>query len=63
MRQLKEAKGWGRNLPYKKVDSVLSEKIEVITHDMDKDPEERSFYPVDYDGNWITFLEEKFREI
>jgi hypothetical protein len=60
---LKEAKKWGRNLPYQKVNEPLNEKIEVITYDMKKEPFERSFYPVEYGGNWITFLEEKFRDI
>lgn len=63
MRQLKEEKDWGRNLPYKKVNELLNEKVEVITYDMDKEPIERSFYPVEYGGNWITFLEDKFSEI
>lgn len=63
MRHMKESKGWGYNLPYKKVNSVLFEKIEVITYDMDKAPEERTFYPIDYDENWIAFLEERFKDI
>lgn len=63
MRQLKEEKDWGRNLPYKKVNELLNEKVEVITYDMDKEPIERFFYPVEYGGNWITFLEDKFSEI
>lgn len=63
MRQLKEEKEWGRNLPYKKVNELLSEKVEVITYDMDKEPFERAFYPVEYDGNWITYLEDKFKEL
>lgn len=63
IRQLKEAKEWGRNLPYKKVNDLLSEKVEVITYDMNKEPIERSFYPVEYGGNWISFLEEKFSEL
>lgn len=63
IRQLKEAKKWGRNLPYQKVNEPLNEKVEVITYDMDKEPFERSFYPIEYGGNWITFLEEKFKEI
>ena len=63
MRQLKETKGWGRNLPYKKVNELLCEKVEVITYDMDKDPFERAFYPVDYEGSWITFLEDKFKDV
>ena len=63
MRQLKEAKGWGRNLPYKKVNELLKEKVGVITYDMDKDPFERTFHPLDYDGNWITYLEDKLKDI
>ena len=63
IRQLKETKEWGRNLPYKKINELLSEKVEVITYDMEKEPFERSFYPLDYNGNWLTFLEEKFREL
>ena len=63
MRQLKEEKEWGRNLPYKKVNELLSEKVEVITYDMDKEPFERAFYPVEYNGNWIAYLEDRFKEI
>ena len=63
MRQLKEAKGWGRNLPYKKVNELLKEKVEVITYDMDKEPFERTFYPIGYDGNWITYLKDKLKNI
>lgn len=63
VRQLKEAKGWGRNLPYQKVNQLLNEKIEVITYDMNKDPEERDFYPVDYEGNWLTLLKEKLHDL
>ena len=63
IRQLKEAEKWGRNLPYQKVNEPLNGKVEVITYDMDKDPFERDFHPVEYGGNWITFLEEKFRDI
>ena len=59
-RELKDSKGWGRNLPYKKLNELLCEKVEVITYDMDKDPFERAFYPVEYGGSWITFLEDKF---
>jgi len=59
MRQLKEERGWGRNMPYNKVNSALTGKVEVITHDMNKDPEDRTFYPIEYDGNWINFLKEK----
>lgn len=37
--------------------------VGVITDDMDKDPFERAFHPVDYDGNWITYLEDKLKDI
>ena len=60
LRKLKDSKGWGRNLPYKKLNELLYEKVEVITYDMDKDPFERAFYPVEYGESWITFLEDKF---
>ena len=63
MRQLKESRGWGRNMPYKIVNAAIREKVEVITYDMEKDPIERDFNPIDYNGSWITFLEEKFKEI
>ena len=63
IRQLKDTKEWGRNLPYKKVNEFLSEKVDVITYDMDKEPFERAFYPVDYDGNWITYLKDKLKTI
>ena len=63
MRQLKETKEWGRNLPYKKVNELLKEKVEVITYDMDKEPFERTFYPIGYDGNWITYLSDKLKNI
>lgn len=63
MRQLKETKGWGRNIPYNKVNAALSGKVDVITYDMDKDPTERAFYPVEYNGNWIAYLEDKMKGI
>ena len=63
IRQLKEIKGWGRNLPYKKVNELLKEKVEVITYDMDKEPFERAFYPIDFNGSWITYLKDKLIKI
>lgn len=63
MRQLKETKEWGRNLPYKKVNELLKEKVEVITYDMEKEPFERTFYPIGFDGNWITYLKDKLKNI
>ena len=63
MRQLKGKKGWGRNIPYNKVNAALSDKVDVITYDMDRDPTERAFYPVEYNGNWIAYLEDKMKGI
>ena len=52
-----------KNLPYELLNSKLSEKIAVITTDMDKDPEDRDFYPVDYDRDWQRFLDESFKDL
>ena len=42
MRQLKEKKGWGRNMPYNKVNAALSGKVDVITYDHSLDRFEQS---------------------
>lgn len=52
-----------KNLPYELLNSKLSEKIAVITTDMDKDPEDRDFYPVNYDHDWQRFLDESFKDL
>ena len=62
LRALKERVG-RKNLPYELLNSKLNEKIAVITTDMDKDPEVRDFYPVDYDHDWLKFLDESFKDL
>ena len=62
LRALKERVG-RKNLPYELLNSKLNEKIAVITTDMDKDPEDRDFYPVDYDHDWLKFLDESFKDL
>lgn len=61
-RALKERVG-RKNLPYELLNSKLNEKIGVITTDMNKDPEDRDFYPVDYNHDWLKFLDESFKDL
>lgn len=62
LRALKERVG-RKNLPYELLNSKLNEKIEVITTEMDEEPEARTFYPVDYDHDWLKFLDESFKDL
>ena len=62
LRALKERVG-RKNLPYELLNSKLNEKIGVITTDMNKDPEDRDFYPVDYNHDWLKFLDESFNDL
>lgn len=62
IRELRERLG-RTQLPYNLLNSKLENKIEVVTKDMDKELEDRVFYPVDYYENWIAFLEDKFQSI
>ena len=50
-----------QRMPYDLLNSRLPERLEVITYEMDKEPEERHFIPVDYDGNWLKLLQECFK--
>ena len=50
-------------MPYDILNSQLNTKIMVITRDMNKAPEDRLFYPVDYKYNWIEFLNQTFKNI
>ena len=52
-----------QKLPYSILNSKLSEKIEVITTEMDEEPEARTFYPVDYNHDWLKFLDESFKDL
>ena len=49
-------------MPYKMFNSKLTNKIEVITYEMDKDPDERVFYPVEYNNNWIEYIKQALYE-
>lgn len=55
LREFKERLGYS-NMPYDFLNSKFQEKIEVVTKEMDKDPEDRMFYPVRYNNDWIEFL-------
>ncbi len=61
-RDLKERLGYA-NMPYQKLNSLLENKIHVITHDMNKDPEARVFYPTEYNNDWIGFLNHVFERL
>ena len=50
-------------MPYDILNSQLNTKIMVIPRDMNKAPEDRLFYPVDYKYNWIEFLNQTFKNI
>ena len=50
-------------MPYQKLNSLLENKIHVITHDMNKDPEARVFYPTEYNNDWIGFLNHVFERL
>ena len=63
LRALRDKLGYSRNLPYDLLNSKLPERIEVITYDMDKEPEDREFVPVEYDGSWLKFLQECFKDL
>jgi hypothetical protein len=57
LRELKDRMGYS-NMPYKLLNSKFPVRIEVVTRDMDKDPECRTFYPVEYNNDWIEFLKQ-----
>ena len=57
LRELKEKMGYS-NMPYKLLSSKFPNRIEVLTREMDKEPESRTFYPVEYNNDWIEFLKQ-----
>ena len=63
LRAIRDKLGYSRSMPYKVLNAKLPERLEVITYDMDKDPEERDFVPVGYDGSWQVFLQECFKDL
>lgn len=60
LRTLRDELGYSRNMPYDILNAKLPDRVEVITYDMDKEPNEREFVPVEYDGSWLKFLQECF---
>ena len=56
LRELKERLGRKR-MPYDLLNSRLPERLEVITYDMNLDPEDRRFVPIAYDGSWQKLLD------
>ncbi len=62
LREIKDKLG-RRNMPYQMLNSKFPERIEVITYDMNLPPDERVFYPVGYNGCWMDFLKECFKDL
>ena len=62
IRELKEKNGW-RNLPYKLINPRLPSKVAVITYDMDEDPRERQFFPIEYGGSWLQLLKDALKDL
>lgn len=58
LREFKERLGYSK-MPYDFLNSKFQEKIEVVTKEMDKDPEARVFYPMEFNNDWIEFLKQK----
>ena len=63
LRALRDKFGYSRNMPYSTLNAKLPKRVEVITYDMDKEPEERVFVPVDFDGSWQKFLDSCFKDL
>jgi hypothetical protein len=63
LRQLRDKLGYARKMPKDLLNSKLPNKIEVITYEMDKDPDEREFIPVGYGGDWLNFVKECFKDL
>ena len=62
LREFKERLGYS-NMPYELLNSKLIDKIEVVTKEMDKNPEDRAFCPVRYNNDWIEFLKQTFNNL
>lgn len=63
LRALRDKLGYSRNMPRDLLNSKLPERLEVITYDMSKEPEDRDFVPVEYGGSWLKFLQECFKDL
>ena len=62
LRQLMDKLG-RKQMPYAMLNSKLPKRIEVITFDMNEDPGNRSFVPVQYEGSWLKLLQECFKDL
>ena len=62
LRQLMEKLG-RKQMPYDLLNSKLPERLKVITFDMNEDPDQRSFVPVEFNRNWLGFLQECFKDL
>lgn len=62
IRELKDKNGW-RNLPYKLINPRLPSKVAVITYDMDEDPRDREFIPIEYGGSWLQLLKDSLKDL
>lgn len=63
LRALRDRLGYSRNIPYDRLNAKLPDRLEVITYDMDNEPELREFVPTEYDGSWLKFLQECFKDL
>ena len=52
-----------QRMPYDRLNSRLPQRLEVITYDMDLDPDQGEFVPVGYDESWQRLLEECFKDL
>ena len=50
-------------MPYDRLNSRLPQRLEVITYDMDLDPDQGEFVPVGYAESWQKLLEECFKDL
>lgn len=63
LRQLRDKLGYVRKMPVDLFNSKLPDKVDVITYDMNKDPDQREFIPVGYEGDWFKFVQECFKDL
>lgn len=63
LRKKKEEFNIGRNMPYAKLNAFLTKEIRVITKDMNLDPRERQFFPMDYNLDWRKVIDEAFKRM
>lgn len=62
LRELMERLGY-KKMPYELLNSKLPKQLEVITYDMDKEANNRDFYPIDYNGSWQNLLQVCFKDL